>query len=50
MGLEKIGSEIEEKTSWNTINGQIHVHELREQYPHIDLELLDLFEDLVDSS
>ena len=36
--------------SWDTINGQIHAHELREQYPHADLELLQLFEDLVDNA
>ena len=36
--------------SWNTINGQIHAHELREQYPHADLELLKLFEDLVENA
>lgn len=36
--------------NWDTINGQIHAHELREQYPHADLELLQLFEDLVENA
>ncbi len=36
--------------TWDTINGQIHAHELREYYPHGDLQLLQLFEDLVDNA
>ena len=36
-----------EFVSWNWINGQIHERELQQQFPAADVELVQIFEDLV---
>lgn len=37
-----------EWTSWNTINQQLNTIELRQKYPHADMMLIQVFEELVD--
>lgn len=39
-----------EFVSWDWINGQIHVRELQEEFPDADMELVQVFDDLVMSA
>lgn len=36
--------------SWDWINEHLHAHEIREQYPKAQPELVDVFEQLVDAA
>ena len=36
--------------SWEWINGQLHEQELKERYPEVDIDLINIFETLVDDA
>lgn len=36
--------------SWEWINGQLHEQELAKEYPHASIEVVQIFEELVDLS
>jgi len=36
--------------SWEWINGQLHEQELKERYPEVDIDLIHIFETLVDDA